>query len=303
VILRFLLPKKLIPLYHIVSPEAPPHIRHLYPVPTPKQFERDLDDMLRLYEPVDAEEIINPSSYSKRQILLSFDDGLKECAEFIGPILNRKGVPGIFFVNSAFVDNQGLFFRYKVSLILEVLRQGKSNSTAGKDLLRLQYQDEGQIDQIAHQLGLDFNAYLQETKPYMSLEDLKKLSAQGHHVGAHTHTHPLLMYLSERQRDHEIGQSVEWITQHFPEQKRYFAFPFTDYGISNTYLRHIQSKFSLHATFGCAGIRGEHSKSHLQRLPMEPKGISALSTLRGACVKGFLLRISGRYYINRSQWK
>jgi hypothetical protein len=35
------------------------------------------------------------------------------------PILRRKGVPATVFVNSDFVDNQDLFFRFKAALIID----------------------------------------------------------------------------------------------------------------------------------------------------------------------------------------
>lgn len=39
------------PFYHTVSPEPLPHIRHLYRVLKPEEFERDLEQLLRWYEP------------------------------------------------------------------------------------------------------------------------------------------------------------------------------------------------------------------------------------------------------------
>ena len=45
------------PFYHLVSPQTPIHIKHLYPVITPKQFGKDLDFMLRHFSPVEVRDM------------------------------------------------------------------------------------------------------------------------------------------------------------------------------------------------------------------------------------------------------
>lgn len=115
-----------LPFYHTVSNTELPHIQHLYPIKTAKQFEKDLDFLLQYFEPIAmdtlAKQIQQQKPFDRPSFHLTFDDGLSGCYHIIAPILKRKGIPASFFINSDFVDNQGLFYRYQVSLLLHHLK-------------------------------------------------------------------------------------------------------------------------------------------------------------------------------------
>jgi hypothetical protein len=55
------------------------------------QFEKELDFYLKYFKPVSLDELISKKDSGKKIFHLSFDDGLKECAEIIAPILLKKG--------------------------------------------------------------------------------------------------------------------------------------------------------------------------------------------------------------------
>lgn len=111
------------PFYHSVSDSYLAHIHHLYHPKTTKQFISDLDFLLKHYCPMDINEVISFRDSSKKRskpgFFLSFDDGLKEFYEIIAPVLLKKGIPAACFLNSGFVDNKDLFYRYKASLLCE----------------------------------------------------------------------------------------------------------------------------------------------------------------------------------------
>ncbi len=118
------------PFYHIVSNDKVPHVEHLYPIRTTQKFEQDLDFFLNHYTPIEIDDIIDSTLHGKplkkNSFLLSFDDGLSEVYDIIAPILLRKGIPAIFFINSGFIDNKDLFFRYKASILIEKLKNDNS---------------------------------------------------------------------------------------------------------------------------------------------------------------------------------
>ncbi len=86
------------PFYHVVSNDKLPHILN-YNYRNTYQFEKELDFYLKYFKPVSLSELMTGKKLPKKVFHLSFDDGLKECAEIIAPILLRKGVPATFFVN------------------------------------------------------------------------------------------------------------------------------------------------------------------------------------------------------------
>jgi hypothetical protein len=113
--------KFVFPFYHCISPKTPIHIQHLYPCITPEKFASDLESLLNVFDPVDIYEV-NQYAHSgevrgKPKMFLSFDDGLSECYEFVRPILKEKSIPAAFFINTDFIDNKGMFFRYKLSIL------------------------------------------------------------------------------------------------------------------------------------------------------------------------------------------
>ena len=109
------------PFYHLVSDEKVPHIEHLYPVKTAREFAADLDFLLENFRPLDFFEFkklaLAGEQPARPSFFLSFDDGLREFHDVVAPILLQKGVSAMCFLNSDFIDNRGLFFRYKASLL------------------------------------------------------------------------------------------------------------------------------------------------------------------------------------------
>lgn len=75
----------------------------IHPV-TPEEFEKQLDELGRFFTFVSQEEIDSSikekTKLPESSCLITFDDGLNEQFEFGWSILNRKGIPGVFFVNT-----------------------------------------------------------------------------------------------------------------------------------------------------------------------------------------------------------
>ena len=111
-----------LPFYHAVSDDLMPHVAHVYPVRSRSAFMKDLEFFLRHYEPLGLEDLKSPVPPGKRKkpaMFLSFDDGLSEIYDIVAPLLLSKGIPAGIFVNTGFVDNRDLFYRYKSSLLLD----------------------------------------------------------------------------------------------------------------------------------------------------------------------------------------
>jgi peptidoglycan/xylan/chitin deacetylase (PgdA/CDA1 family) len=268
----------LLPFYHLISDEVCPHISALYRVRTVAQFEADLDYLCAHFEPVDlptlaahqeGEKPINRPSFH-----LTFDDGLRQCFDIIRPILLRRGIAATFFVNSEFVDNCALMFRYKVSLLAQALRQEQPKNPAKIDeILHIQYADEAKIDQLCADFGVDIPAFLRDYQPYCTTEQLQTMQREGFAIGSHSQTHPLYSQLDLRQ---QLAQTVE--SQRFVSEKIYqnkpdlipvFAFPFSDDGVKAEFWQQLRAQIPNILTFGTAGIKADNIATHLQRLPVE----------------------------------
>lgn len=299
-------PPLIAPFYHAISDAPLPHIRHLYRVKNISAFERDLDFLLKYYHPIDFHELPNillkskPRQNGKIPMLLSFDDGLREFYDPIAPILLRKGIPAICFLNSAFVDNVDLFFRYKASLLLDTLG-AQERLEKQKNILSIGYSDREQLNTIAMETGVDFNDFLRKNQPYLTSVQIESLLRQGFHFGAHSVDHPEYRFLSLDEQLRQTTKSTETISNKFGLGYRLFSFPFTDFGVAKRFFEILLTEKKIaEFSFGCAGIKTDFHARHIQRIPMEANNLTAEEILRHAFLYFWLKKPFGGNHIIRS---
>lgn len=269
-----------LPFYHVVSNEKLPHIVN-YNYRNISQFEKELDFYLKYFNPVSLTELISKKGSGKKIIHFSFDDGLKECAEIIAPVLQQKGIPATFFVNTGFVDNQRLFHKYKASLIFNRLKETsapkaeqilKEHHLEGSEILKTSFLQENILDEVAGLLGIDFNDFLKTQKPYLTTEQILKLKSDGFSIGAHSFSHPEFWKISEEEQLDEVKKSMNWLIEQINPDIKAFSFPFTDSGVSLKVLKTLETENICDVTFGTAGIKFDELEFHFQRYPVEKSG-------------------------------
>ena len=246
-----------LPFYHVVSDVKLDYINS-YGVRTKKQFETELDYLLKHFHPVDLDEIIN--SPAKNKMHLSFDDGLKECHSVIAPVLKRKGIPATFFVSPDFVDNQHLFHRFKQAILES---KGILMSGGKKYFIN----EINELDELAQKHKLDFSAW----QPYMNTEEITALHNDGFSIGAHSLDHPEMWTLSEEEQYRQVVESMQWVVDRFQPAIKAFSFPFTDDGLEQSLFNRIQASGKVDVTFGTAGLKYDSHPINLQRVPVELK--------------------------------
>ena len=280
-----------LPFYHLIADRPPAHIRALYKVRTVDEFVRDVDFICRHFAPARPQQLLDWALSGEKParpvVVFSFDDGLREVGELAVPILLERGLIPLVFVNSAFVDNRALFFRYKVSLLLTELEARKKE---GRRLLRrwqkehglgagaapavlqgISYRQQQLLDDLARLLGFSFEAYLQQQRPYLSTDALRSLHEEGVVIGAHSIDHPLYAEIGRAEQWRQTMESVAFVQRLFPGAPRFFSFPFTDAGLAPDLHKKLLSAGpeGPQLLFGCAGLRHGHTAGHYQRVPME----------------------------------
>ncbi len=265
----------LLPFYHVVSNENLPHI-HNYKYRSEPEFIDELDFLLSHYKPVELHELLNPEIQGKKVFHLSFDDGLRQCFDIIAPILIRKGVPATFFVNPAFAGNSQLFHRYKASLVVSHimdhpsdLKHLKISGFDARSVLAIPYHQSHILDDMALKMGISWNNFLDDYKPYMTEYQIQQLTSQGFTIGAHSWDHPEFWLLNEEEQHRQITRSVEWVSERFKMKINAFAFPYTDDGVPGRLLKHLAENEICDLTFGTAGLKPDSVTGHLQRLASE----------------------------------
>jgi peptidoglycan/xylan/chitin deacetylase (PgdA/CDA1 family) len=270
--------------YHTVSDEYLPHISPLYKFKKVREFERDMDFLLKHFQPVDIHGVLlhatGEKPVAKPSFHLSFDDGLSEVYSIAAPALWRKGIPATLFVNSDFVDNKDLFFRYKAALIIDKLNRTPSVHISKDAVLKIKYPDRAFLDETARLLDMDFNAFLQSQKPYLTADELKTLQQKGFSIGGHSIDHPNYHLLSEKEQIRQALDSCAYAGKTFSEQHQYFAFPFSAEGVSDTFFENIYPAIDL--TFGISGLQTSRNGRHIDRIDMENYGKNAKQCIHRA---------------------
>lgn len=162
-------------------------------------------------------------------------------------------------MNSDFIDNAALFYRFKASILYDKLKEDS--------ILSISYNNRNELDVLALQHGIDFEDYLNKEKPYLTSEQIKELIDQGVTFGAHSKNHPIYKALSLEEQLDQTRQSVELVTAKFDLDYKVFSFPFTDDGVSAEFFDVIEN--DVDCTFGSAGLKEDTAQNNFQRIAME----------------------------------
>lgn len=282
----------IIPVYHCVADTHLPHLKHIINYKNSLEFEKDLDYISTRFEFVDLQTFIknHDKKRNKPYALLTFDDGYIEFRDIIAPILLRKGIYAINYINPAFIKNDDMMFRLKVSLIIEKILSKNfiaSDSLVNflmlpnaskKDLIAkikaISYTNRHLLNQISIDIDLSFDDYLENNKIYLNIEDLQYLQGKGFDISAHSWDHPYLTELSINDQIKNIQQSIDFMSGHgFSNES--IAFPFTDFGLKTSLFDKLfKDNKTLKFTLGTAGLKFDSVDKNLQRVPME-NGFSA----------------------------
>lgn len=285
------------PTYHVTSSNEVSHVKHLYQMRNLDAFKKDMDFFLKYYKPITLFElkniIENNGVVRENSFFLSFDDGLAELFHVVAPVLKEKGIPATIFLNSDFIDNKSLFYRYKASLLIEHVTNQKEklenrvneilkeealfNQNFKKSLLSINYQNKFILDIIAQEINYSFEDFLKNQKPYLTTEQIKTLLENGFTIGAHSKDHPEYRFIPFEEQVSQTVESLSFIKQKFQINYNTFAFPFTDFGVSKRFFDEVYATPNkiLDLSFSSAGLKKDIVPNHVQRIPMEGTLVSA----------------------------
>lgn len=286
--------KRIFPFYHTVSPEPLPHVSHLYRVLKPAEFEKDLDQLLLWFEPISLEDYLAFKGRKKGRpsMVLTFDDGLKGCYDFIAPLLKKKGIPATFFLNNRFIDNKGLFYRYKASLLVHQIREdcrAKEKVTAflkideeqvETSILMIGWAQRELLDVLANEAELDYSFYLRSRPVYLSSDEIEDMLKWGFDMGGHSPDHVDFAGLNPKQISDQVISSIKDLQKRFNVPTSYFSFPFTSDGVPGQVIDTLLEEGSATALLGTAGLKRTGRWDYIQRIPMDKYDTSALETLK-----------------------
>jgi len=317
----------ILPFYHTVSDKELVHIKHLFSYKGTEEFRKDIDFLLSRYKPISLIELIeftkNKQPLPEKSFLLTFDDGLSEVYENIAPILKEKGVPAVFFLNSDFLDNKDIMFRFKASILIEKFMnikdttkrknilektqdtfKNKFNLTFLADnwrdsLLSVLYAKRDIFNIISHYLGIDFNEYLKKHKIYLSSNQVKSLINDGFDIGAHSINHPYYSSVPIEEQIRQTTESLDFLSNKFNVKNRTFAFPFNDISVSNTFFSQMNSYGNMDISFGSSEMKQDFTRNNYQRVAVEETDLPIELFFKQLFIKKTLRKMLNKDHIRR----
>jgi len=244
---------------------------------------------LKFYEPIGILDLIkltkSKNKIKKNYFHLTFDDGLANFYHIVAPILIKKKIPATVFVNTNFVDNKELFYRYKASLLRNFytisnseIKEKFHNYIGVKDnskekvtsfLLNVSFKNRFELTELANCVEYNFQTFLKEESPYLTKKQIKILMEQGFTFGAHSMNHPYYSELTLNEQIEQTKNSLNWIEQELGLNYKAFSFPFTDDGVSSNFFKEVYSNYLVDISFGTAGIKEDQESNHIQRIDFE----------------------------------
>ncbi len=214
-------------VFHDISASDSPFTRGMNVSITPRKFEAALRFLTRYYTPVRLQDVLTDSDgrgLPHRAVLVSFDDAYASFAESAAPLCRQFGVPAVFFVNAAFLDNQRLAPDNLVCYVANVLGMKTINAAAravrGAETPELHSlsdvfsrylptlslaEREVFLDALRQLAGISDRRMAEEARLYLTSKQLCGLASFDFEIGNHTYSHVHCRSLSRE----EFGQEVD----------------------------------------------------------------------------------------------
>lgn len=314
--LSFFKKQSIFPYYHIVKDSKVAHIENLYPYKNQTQFISDLEFLLKHYKPINPEMLQTDRSI-KNTFLLSFDDGLSEIYTDIFPILKARNVKAIFFINPCFVDNTEALYKHSISIVISHLKKNNfkkedveaintilllptlSNEALEMKLKATPFSSRAKINEVLTQLNINIDHYLSSERPYISKLQIQEMMDAGFYFGGHTMSHPPLNQLSHADQKAQIIDSIEWLKSNFGIQYSYFAFPFSDKGISSKLIQELFEYDQQLLIFGNSGLKKDIDSRIIQRFSLENPNRKPGKVIISENLYKIYNKLIGKYNIHR----
>ena len=213
-----------------------------------QHFEAALKFITRHYTPVALQDVIEDSDgrgLPPRPVLVSFDDAYRSVREFAAPLCSSYGVPAVFFVNGACLDNRRLALENIVCHVANLFGMNTINaairsvdsagqlevrsltevfsrflpgtSLRGRDAFRRALLELARINEsdLAAEAGL-----------YLSSQQLRDLANFKFEIGNHTYTHANCRCLSVADFAGEVDRNKEVLEATSATKVRSFSVPY-----------------------------------------------------------------------------
>jgi peptidoglycan/xylan/chitin deacetylase (PgdA/CDA1 family) len=157
--------------------------------------------------------------------LITFDDGKKSNLTEAAPVLAQYGVPAVFYIVTKFTDGvlPALWFDTYRAFLKELGETPQGLAPA--ELKRLPHQERLERIEKAYRAHGFEAALVGDDMAALSWDEVRELGKQGHTIGAHSETHPILTTVPTAEAKAEIERSMARVREEMGGACPSFAFP------------------------------------------------------------------------------
>jgi len=224
------------------------------------------------------------------ELVLTFDDGLRNNLTVVYPVLRQLHVPAAFFVCPGLIGSGKWLWNHEIRCRLQTL-SGEARSDLRRALLSPDATVEGivewmktlkppqrqRMEELIRQAtpGFQPTAAQREAYDIMDWSELGSLDPGLVTLGSHTFTHPILTTLSEGALEFELGESRRCLEQKLEREIEFFCYPNGAYdarvyqAVKNNYRAAVTTE---------TGVLRRRNECDLHRLPRIPSGESPALT-------------------------
>jgi peptidoglycan/xylan/chitin deacetylase (PgdA/CDA1 family) len=186
------------------------------------------------YHPISMDQLAaaqaGESALPSRSLLITFDDGWADTAEFAQPILDEQGLSALVFIAGSVIDQAAPFWQESVYRLLSAntdgmarLNRAMARCHIDARLTQQQARDEQSIRSVIHalepvdqmrlnELARALQADSNEGAAMMTTAQLKKMADSRHAIGSHGMTHQPLTKVNNLAE--EVAQAKQALTNH-----------------------------------------------------------------------------------------
>jgi peptidoglycan/xylan/chitin deacetylase (PgdA/CDA1 family) len=225
--------------YHRLAPvERPPISKDLWSA-TPAGFEAQVRFLSRHCDVIGAEELEPRLRARRPSVLITFDDGYRDCAEHALPVLRAHGVSATFFLTTGFLDRRATAWWDEIAWMVahsphrrlgdELILEGDRDQPTARLVARyksLPWETRDRfLDHLADVTGSGRRPRADQDGDWLTWEEVRELASAGMAIGAHTVTHPILASMPGRLQHEEVGGSLDRLEQELGRRPSLFSYP------------------------------------------------------------------------------
>ena len=216
-------------VFHHISAVESPFTAGINVRTTPGDFEAALRFLSTYYKPVRLEDVLDDARGRRlppNAVLVTFDDAYASVLEVAAPLCRKYGMPAVYFVNAAFLNNQRMAPDNLVCFVADT-KGMETIKAAVRVVGRNEFSElhslsevfssffpsitlserELFLEALRHLGGISESRMAKESALYLTTEQLRSLASFDFEIGNHTYSHAHCRRLSQTEICEEIDRN------------------------------------------------------------------------------------------------